>query len=129
MHATSRGPARVRSASSSGGASDPTRDRQAIGGSAMFVVLLKFADNKGKAGQFMEKHKAWLQRGFDDGIFLLAGNLQPSLGGGIVAHNSSMPDLQDRVNADPFVAEGIVSAEILEISPSRVDDRLKSILA
>jgi len=95
----------------------------------MFVVLLKFADNKGQAGQFMEKHKAWLQRGFDDGIFLLAGNLQPSLGGGIVAHNSSMPDLQDRVNTDPFVAEGIVSAEILEISPSRVDDRLKSILA
>ena len=95
----------------------------------MFVVLLKFAGNKGKAGQFMEPHRAWLQRGFDDGIFLLAGSLQPSLGGAIVAHGSSMPDLQARVNADPFVAEGIVSAEILEISPSRVDDRLKSILA
>lgn len=95
----------------------------------MFVVLLKFAGNRGKAGQFLEEHKKWLQRGFDDGIFLLAGNLQPSLGGGIVAHNSSLPDLQERVNADPFVAEGIVSAEILEISPSRVDDRLKSVLA
>jgi uncharacterized protein YciI len=95
----------------------------------MFVVLLKFAGHKGKAGQFMEPHRAWLQRGFDDGIFLLAGSLQPSLGGAIVAHGSSMPDLQARVNADPFVAEGIVSAEILEISPSRVDDRLKSILA
>ena len=95
----------------------------------MFVVLLRFAGNKGKAGQFMEPHKAWLQRGFDDGIFLLAGNLQPGLGGAIMAHNSSMPDLQERVNADPFVAEGVVSAEILEISPSRVDDRLKSLLA
>jgi uncharacterized protein YciI len=95
----------------------------------MFVVLLKFADNRGKADQFMEGHKEWLQRGFDDGIFLLAGNLRPGLGGGIVAHNSSMPDLRKRVNADPFVAEGIVSAEILEISPSRVDGRLKSILA
>jgi uncharacterized protein YciI len=95
----------------------------------MFVVLLKFAGNRGKAGQFLEEHKKWLQRGFDDGIFLLAGNLQPSLGGGIVAHNSSLPDLQERVNADPFVAEGIVSAEILEITPSRVDDRLQSVLA
>jgi len=94
----------------------------------MFVVLLKFADNKGKAGQFMEKHKEWIRRGFDDGKFLLAGSLQPGLGGAIVAHNSSMPDLQARVNADPFVAEGIVSAEILEISPSRVDDRLKPFL-
>ena len=95
----------------------------------MFVVLLRFAGNKGKAGQFMEPHKAWLQRGFDDGIFLLAGSLQPGLGGAIMAHNSSMPDLQVRVSADPFVAEGVVSAEILEISPSRVDDRLKSLLA
>ena len=95
----------------------------------MFVVLLKFAGNKGKAGQFMGPHKAWLQRGFDDGIFLLSGSLQPSLGGAIMAHNSSMSDLQERVNADPFVVEGVVSAEILEISPSRVDDRLKSLLA
>ena len=95
----------------------------------MFVVLLKFAGNKGKAGQFMERHKAWLQRGFDDGIFLLSGSLQPSLGGALMAHNSSMPDLQERVNSDPFVVEGVVSAEILEISPSRVDDRLKSLLA
>jgi len=95
----------------------------------MFVVLLKFADNKGKAGHLMESHKAWLQRGFDDGIFLMAGSLHPGLGGAIMAHNSSMSDLQKRVNADPFVAERVVSAEILEISPSRVDDRLKSLLA
>ena len=95
----------------------------------MFVVLLRFAGNKGKAGQFMEPHRAWLQRGFDDGIFLVAGSLQPSLGGAILARGSSLPDLQARVNADPFVAEGVVSAEILEISPSRVDDRLKSVLA
>jgi uncharacterized protein YciI len=94
----------------------------------MFVVLLRFAGQKGKAGQFMEKHKQWLQRGFDDGIFLLAGSLQPSLGGAIMAHNSSLSDLRGRVDADPFVAEGIVSAEILEISPSKIDDRLKSLL-
>src|SRR5262249_17497897 len=122
MHATSRERARVRSGSSSGGASDPTREPQAIGESPMFVLLLKVAGNRAKGGQLLEKHKEWLQRGFDDGIFLLAGNLQPSLGGGIVAHNSSMADLQERVHADPFVVEGIVSAEILEITPSRVDD-------
>ena len=90
----------------------------------MFVVLLKFSDNKGLAGQFMEGHKAWLKRGFDEGVFLLAGSLQPNLGGGIVAHNTSLSDLENRVNDDPFVAENIVTAEILEITPSRVDERL-----
>ena len=91
----------------------------------MFIVLLKFSGNKGRAGQFMEGHKEWIKRGFDDGVFLLIGNLQPNLGGGIMAHNTSFTDLQSRVNADPFVAQNVVNAEILEITPSRADDRLK----
>ena len=94
----------------------------------MFIVLLKFSDNKDRAGQFMDGHNAWIKRGFEDGVFLLVGGLQPNLGGGIVAHNTSLSDLQDRVNDDPFVAENIVSAEILEITPARTDERLKFLL-
>jgi len=46
----------------------------------MFIVLLKFSDNKGQAGEFMEGHNEWIKRGFDDGVFLLVGSLQPGLG-------------------------------------------------
>ncbi|MFZ5876099.1 MAG: YciI family protein [Nitrospirota bacterium] len=94
----------------------------------MFIVLLQFSDNKGQAGQFMEGHQEWIKRGFDDGVFLLVGSLQPNWGGGIVAHNTSLSDLQNRVNADPFVAKNVVSAEILEITPSKADERLKFLL-
>ncbi|NIR31135.1 MAG: hypothetical protein GWN84_17845 [Gammaproteobacteria bacterium] len=94
----------------------------------MFIVLLKFSSNKGQASQFMEGHKEWIQRGFDDGVFLLVGSLQPNLGGGIVVHNTSLSDLQSRVNDDPFVGANVVSAEILEITPSRADERLMFLL-
>jgi uncharacterized protein YciI len=94
----------------------------------MFVVLLRLSGNKAQASQFIDGHKAWIKRGFDDGVFLLAGNLQPNLGGGILAHNISLPDLQRRVNDDPFVAEDIVSADIIEITPSRIDARLDFLL-
>jgi uncharacterized protein YciI len=94
----------------------------------MFVVLLKFSDNKGRAGDFMDGHREWVKRGFDDGVFLLAGSLQPNSGGGIVAHNTSLPDLQGRVNSDPFVAENVVVAEILEITLSKADARLNFLL-
>ncbi|MDH5191247.1 MAG: hypothetical protein OEW89_08350 [Gammaproteobacteria bacterium] len=94
----------------------------------MFIVLLKFAENKSLAGQFMDGHNAWIKQGFDDGVFLLVGGLQPSLGGGIVAHNIELPDLQNRVNEDPFVAENVVSAEILEITPAMADERLNFLL-
>lgn len=90
----------------------------------MFIVLLKFAANRSKAPEFMEGHKAWLQRGFDDGVFLLSGSLQPNQGGGIVAHGVSRAELDGRVEEDPFVAENVVTAEVLELSASRADARL-----
>ena len=37
----------------------------------MFIVLPNFSDNKGKASQFMEGHKEWIKRGFDDGVFFV----------------------------------------------------------
>lgn len=95
----------------------------------MFVVLLKFATDRGRAGEFMDAHKAWIKRGFDDGVFLMAGSLQPQLGGAIMAHNTSLPDLKVRVNEDPFVAENIVSADIHEITPAKTDERLGFLLA
>jgi uncharacterized protein YciI len=94
----------------------------------MFIVLLKFSDNKAQASEFLEGHKEWIKRGFDDGVFLLAGSLQPNLGGGIMAHNTSLADLQTRVNGDPFVVENVVSAKILEIAPSKSDERLQFLL-
>lgn len=90
----------------------------------MFVVTLKFAANKAQAPRFMEAHNAWLKRGFDDGVFLLAGSLQPAAGGAILAHGIARADLETYVGTDPFVAEGVVSADILEIAPMRTDERL-----
>jgi uncharacterized protein YciI len=77
----------------------------------------------------MDGHNKWIKRGFDDGVFLLVGSLQPNLGGGAVASNTSLPDLQSRINDDPFVAQNVVSAEILEITPAKTDERLKFLLA
>ena len=89
----------------------------------MFVITLRFAD-KTKAPQFMDGHNAWLKRGFDDGVFLLAGSLRPNAGGAILAQDVSAEAIEVRVKEDPFVAEGVVSAEVLDIAPGRVDERL-----
>jgi len=46
------------------------------------------------------------------------------LGGTVITHESTLAELQERVNNDPFVAEGVVTAEILEIEGNKADDRL-----
>ncbi|WP_164000690.1 YciI family protein [Rhizobium leguminosarum] len=90
----------------------------------MFVVTLKFSANKARASALMEGHNAWIKQGFDDGSFLLTGSLQQSAGGAVLAHNTSRAALEMRLQQDPFVVGGVVSADILEIAPGRTDDRL-----
>jgi uncharacterized protein YciI len=95
----------------------------------MFIILLKFSTNKSQAKEFMPAHKEWIDQGMSDGVFLVVGNLEPNMGGGIVAHNSSLVDLRKRVDADPLVENNVVTAEILEISPSLTDKRLNFLLS
>ena len=95
----------------------------------MFVVFLKFSANKAAAGQHMDGHNAWIKRGFDDGIFLLTGTLQPKQGGSVIAHNTTLEALQQRVNEDPFVSENVVTAEVMEIAPGKMDPRLEFLAA
>ncbi|RAS03385.1 YciI family protein [Cupriavidus alkaliphilus] len=91
----------------------------------MFIVFLRFSAERGQAGRLMQAHKDWLQRGFDDGVFLLAGTIQPQAGGAILAHGVSQGELEERVSRDPFVIEDVVRAEIVEVSPSKTDGRLE----
>jgi len=89
----------------------------------MFVIALRFAD-KSRAAEHMDAHKAWIRQGVQDGVFLLAGSIQPNAGGAIIAHNISLLALRERIALDPFVAEGVVTADILDIAPSMTDERL-----
>lgn len=89
----------------------------------MFVITLRFKD-KARAGQLMDGHNAWIKRGFDDGVFLMVGSLQPNAGGVIFAHGVTQADVDARVMSDPFVAEGVVNAEVLAVAPGRIDERL-----
>ena len=94
----------------------------------MFFVILKFSGNDVLADKYMNSHLAYVKRGFDDGVFLVGGPIVPNLGGGLLAHGISRAELEARVSTDPFVAEGVVVAEIIEIDPLEMDKRLESII-
>lgn len=95
----------------------------------MFIVFLRFAEHRAKAGALMAQHNAWLARGFETGVFVLSGSLQPNAGGAILARGADRAALDAMVAEDPFVAEGVVTAEIHAISPGRVDERLSFLAA
>ncbi len=90
----------------------------------MFVVVLKFTVDKSEVAPLMPAHSAWLQRGFDDGVFALTGSVAPGVGGMIVAHHTTRDALQARPEQDPLIEQHKVSGEISEIAISRADERL-----
>lgn len=94
----------------------------------MFVVLLRFSANKSQAATHMDGHNAWIRQGFDDNVLVVVGSLAAGEGGAIVAHNTTAEALRERVASDPFVIEKVVTAEIVEIVPKRVDPRVEFLL-
>jgi uncharacterized protein YciI len=90
----------------------------------MFVVLLRFTENKHLASEHMAGHNDWIRKGVDETVFLLTGSVSGGQGGAIIAHGLTRADLEKRLEADPFVAERIVTTEVIEIEPSAVNHRL-----
>lgn len=81
----------------------------------MFIILLKFSANKAAAPEFIAAHNQWIATGFSDGVFQCVGSLKPQGGGAVLAIGESREEIELRVNADPFVANDIVTAEITEV--------------
>jgi uncharacterized protein YciI len=94
----------------------------------MYIILLKFTPNRHLATKHLPGHKAWLARGFEDGLFLMAGMLGSNLGGAILTRSACSVELLERVNDDPFVAENIVEAEVLDFSPAFASKDLQFLL-
>lgn len=90
----------------------------------MFLVLLRFSDNKVAAADHMNAHQGWVRRGVSDGVFVLVGSINPGQGGALIATGMQRADIDQRVAEDPFVIHGVVAPEIVEIEPNLTDPRL-----
>jgi uncharacterized protein YciI len=90
----------------------------------MFVIFLRFAENRHRAGDYAQDHDKWIRQGIDDAVILLVGSVSGGQGGAIIAYGVTRADLEKRLEADPFVAQRIVAPEIIEIEPGAVDRRV-----
>lgn len=94
----------------------------------MYIVFLRFSQNRAQAGQWMAEHNKWLAEGFACGAFVLAGSLEQGQGGVLIARDMDQASLLERVRLDPFVVHGVVTAEVHGLKPSRLADGLAAIL-
>ncbi|WP_022685826.1 YciI family protein [Sphingomonas phyllosphaerae] len=83
----------------------------------MCAVLLSYVRPLDEVDAQLAAHVAWLEQGFAEGVFLIAGRRQPRSGGVIVMRGARAA--VDAVMAtDPFVASGVATFEVVPFSAS-----------
>ena len=90
----------------------------------MFIVHLIYLAPLEEIDRHVEPHRAWVEAGVADGVFVAAGPLTPRTGGVILAHGLSREALDARLAEDPFAKAGLIRVEILDHTIRVADPRL-----
>jgi uncharacterized protein YciI len=72
------------------------------------------------------RHRAWLQFGYDAGLFLCSGPKIPPTGGYLVARAESEQALRNLFADEPFNSEGLATFSFTEFDPVKRQIRLES---
>ena len=92
----------------------------------MFIVLLEYIRPLEEIDALIPLHRAYLQRHYADGHFLMSGRREPRTGGVILASVPSRPQLEQILQEDPFHQAGVVRHEVLEFVPTMTHKGLEA---
>lgn len=74
-----------------------------------------------------DQHLAWLQRGFAEGLFLIAGRQVPRTGGVIVCRGERA-EVEALSASDPFVTGRVASVAVIEMAASFAQPEIAGLL-
>jgi uncharacterized protein YciI len=82
-----------------------------------FIVEATYLVPLEKIREATPRHRAFLQRGYDAGLFLCSGPQDPPVGGFLVARAGSKEDLEAMFAEEPFYAEKLARFTFREFNP------------
>lgn len=83
-----------------------------------FVVEATYAAPLDRVQEATARHRAWLQKGYDLGLFLCSGpKANPPIGGYLVARAEAIEVLQTMFGEEPFNREGLATYTFTEFNP------------
>jgi uncharacterized protein YciI len=93
----------------------------------MYVVSLTYRVPQEIVDFHNDAHIAWLQKAFDDGIFIAAGRKIPRTGG-LLLSQAEREILDASLAQDPFYTNGVADFEVLEFHAGRVAPGFENLL-
>ncbi|EKS68881.1 hypothetical protein BURK_027665 [Burkholderia sp. SJ98] len=86
----------------------------------MYVINLRYTGALAEIDDALEAHRAYLERYFAAGVFVMAGPKVPRDGGVIVASGIERDRLDAIVAEDPFAQQGLAHYDIIEFKATRL---------
>lgn len=85
----------------------------------MLLLLSRYLKPLDEVDRWVPEHRAFLDRHYAAGDFLVSGSLVPRTGGVIVTLALDRGRAEAILAEDPFVREGIAAYEIVEMRPTK----------
>lgn len=92
----------------------------------MFILSLTYVKPQEDADRLMAPHMAWVNAGYDSGIFLASGRKVPRTGGVILARGDRV-EIEAYAATDPFATEGVAQYAISEVAVTRTAQGLENL--
>jgi uncharacterized protein YciI len=93
----------------------------------MYVVSLSYRVPQDIVDFHNDAHINWLQKAFDDGVFIAAGRKVPRTGG-LLLSQADRATLDASLAKDPFYTNGVAEFEIMEFHAGRVAPGFENLL-
>jgi uncharacterized protein YciI len=82
-----------------------------------FMVEATYSAPFERVREAIPRHRVWLQKGYDQGLFLCSGPKIPPTGGYLVARAETVEVLQTMFEEEPLNKEGLASFTFTEFDP------------
>ncbi|PSL35613.1 YciI family protein [Chitinophaga ginsengisoli] len=95
----------------------------------MYLILLQYIRPVAAVEHYMEQHRAFLEKFYKSGQFILAGRRKPKSGGLIICKASSRREVEAIISEDPLDKHQLALYEIIEFEPTSYVTELQSYLS
>jgi uncharacterized protein YciI len=95
----------------------------------MYLILLQYIRPVAAVEHYMEQHRAFLEKFYKSGQFILAGRRKPKSGGLIICKASSRKEVEAIISEDPLDKFQLALYDIIEFEPTSYVNELQSYLS
>jgi uncharacterized protein YciI len=86
----------------------------------MYVINLRYTGALAEIDDALDAHRAYLERYFAAGVFVIAGPKVPREGGVILASDIERERLDTIIAEDPFARQGLAHYDVTEFKATRL---------